>query len=93
MTNLPRHGRSDLRLFEHSLIVDLAVDDGDMKLVPPAPQEGETVTLDLIVHNAGDFPVGPFDVELYVGEPESGGVWVDGRTVAGPFAAGDQWFG
>jgi PKD repeat protein len=48
------------------------------------------VTATLMVHNAGDFPVGSFDVALYTGDPEDRGVLVATHRVTGPFAAGSR---
>jgi len=61
---IPRQGRTDLELLERSLIVDLAVDPSDLVLLPPDPDPGETVEVRCKVHNAGDFPVGSFQVSI-----------------------------
>jgi PKD repeat protein len=90
LINIPEDGRTDLRLLEHSLIVDLAVVDADLALDPTSPKSGETVTATLTVHNAGDFPVGSFDVALYTGNPEDQGVLVATQRATGPFAAGSR---
>jgi PKD repeat protein len=88
MTNIPVAGQTDLRLLDHSLIVDLAVTDGDLAITPGTPAVGDSVTTTLIVHNAGDFPVSSFDVDLYVGNPDSGGILVGRQTVLEPLPAG-----
>jgi PKD repeat protein len=90
LINIPEDGRTDLRLLDHSLIVDLAVVDADLTLDPASPEPGETVTATLAVHNAGDFPVGSFDVALYAGDPEEQGILVATQRVTGPFAAGGR---
>ncbi len=86
--NIPEHAQTDLRLLEHSLIVDLAVDNDDLAINPASPNSGDSVSASVTVHNAGDFPVSAFVVDLYVGEPSGGGVLVGTTTVPGPFAAG-----
>jgi PKD repeat protein len=76
MTNIPVEGQSDLLYMRHELGLDLAVDDDDLMVMPPRPEPGDWVTATLTVHNAGDRAIGEFDVELYVGDPDAGGVWV-----------------
>ena len=88
--NIPQDGRTDLRLLDHSLITDLAVTNQDLAISPQRPQPGVSVTATLTVHNAGDFPVGSFLVNLYAGNPDSNGVLLGSVGVNGPFAAGDQ---
>jgi hypothetical protein len=75
-------------VLEHSLVVDLAVDDTCLTLSPSHPNAGESATATLDVHNAGDFPTVAFTIDLYVGEPGAGGVLVATSPVPGPFAAG-----
>lgn len=88
-THLPELGRTDLRWLEHTPIVDLAVDLGDLVSTPPFPAVGEPAVATLTVHNAGDFATGGFRVALYAGHPDAGGVPLASSTVAGPFAGGD----
>jgi hypothetical protein len=88
--NIPQNGRTDLRILEHSLVVDLAVTNQDLRIDPIRPQAGTTVTVHLEVHNAGDFTVGAFAVDVYVGSPESGGALFGRQTVAGPLLAGAE---
>lgn len=88
-TNIPVRGRTDLRVFEHSLVVDLAVSDGDLQATPQLPVLGDEVAVTLTVRNEGDFATGAFDVRLYVGEPGSGGQQVASRRIAAPFRAGE----
>lgn len=88
LTNLPQEGRTDLRVLEHSLIVDLATDDGELVVSPAFPESGEAVTATIVVHNAGDFAVGGFDVEAWVGGPTEGGELVASSSVES-LAAGD----
>lgn len=90
LINIPEDGRTDLRLLDHSLIVDLAMMDTDLTLDPASPEPGETVTAIATVHNAGDFPVGSFDVVLYTGDPEDQGVLLATYRVTGPFPAGSR---
>jgi PKD repeat protein len=90
ITNIPQDGRTDLRLLDHSLIVDLAVGDSDLILAPQKPQEGDTVNATLDVHNAGDFAVSNFLVNLYVGNPDAGGLLVASNLVTDTVRAGDH---
>gem|GEM_PF-1959922 len=84
----PQDGRTDLRLLEHSLVIDLAVTDDDIRVAPTRPRPGDSVTATVTVHNAGDYPVGNFLVNLYVGNPNAEGVLVGSSRVAGPLRAG-----
>ena len=87
---VPQEGGTDLHLLKHSLVVDLAVSDQDLQLVPELPRVGDTVTALVDVHNAGDFPVGTFQVDLYAGNPNAGGELVGTQTIAGPLSAGAE---
>ena len=89
-TNIPSEGQADMRLFDHSLVIDLAVIDSDMTVMPARPGSGDTTTVDVVAHNAGDFPVQGFDVEVFVGEPTSGGISVCTQAVTQPLLAGDN---
>lgn len=88
--NVPQIGRTDLRLLDHSLIVDLAVTDKGLKLIPSSPQTGDVVTTTLEVLNVGDFAVGSFGVNLYAGSPDGGGVVVGSTNVVGQLSAGSH---
>ena len=90
ITNVPREGRTDLRLLEHSLVIDLAVTDGDIRITPERPRPGDFVTATVVVHNAGDFPVGSFFVNIYAGNPDVGGTLLGSSRVTGPVRAGDR---
>lgn len=61
---IPEEGRTDLEMLERSLIVDLAVSQKDVALVPAEPKTGETAEVHIRVHNSGDFPIGNVDVSL-----------------------------
>lgn len=87
-TDVPVRENTDLYLFEHSLIRDLAVTDDDLALTPPRPAADDLVTADVVVHNSGDLATGDFDVALYVGDPDAGGTLIDSVTVAGPVPGG-----
>lgn len=88
--NIPQTGRADLRVFDHSLIIDLAVMDSDLSVTPQTPREGDSVTATLSVHNAGDFAVGNFLVSLYVGNPDAGGILVGTTNITDTLRAGDR---
>ena len=88
--NIPDDGSTDLRLFDHTLGVDLAVSDDDLDVSPANPDPGDAVTATLTVHNAGDLAASTFVVKLFVGDPASGGTAVGTKTVDGPLVAGDS---
>jgi len=88
INNIPRKGRTDIRTLEHSLIVDLAVNNSDLSVFPLRPNVGDSVSVTVNVHNAGDFATGGFVVDYFLGEPESGGTMVGRQSIPGPFAAG-----
>lgn len=74
--DFPGEGRSDLRTLDYRLSRDLAIGDRDLVLAPRRPDPGEDARAELTIHNAGDFPVGGFDVELFAGERAEDGVLV-----------------
>ncbi len=87
-TQIPVEGRTDLRLLDHSLIVDLAIDDVDLQVAPARPATGDNVDVWATIHNAGDFPVGSFDVAVVVRAPSGAETTVATTTVSGPLAGG-----
>ncbi len=86
--NVPEDGRTDLRVLEHGLRVDLSVIDSHLSVVPSTTDPQRAVTVTAQVLNAGDFSVGGFVNELYSGNPDSGGTLVGMKTVNGPLRAG-----
>lgn len=86
--NIPERGQTDLELLDHSLVIDLAVVESDFVVSPVSPSSGDTVSATLMVHNAGDFAVGSFDVDLFLGDPDTGGTLQQTASVSGPFPAG-----
>lgn len=65
VTNVPQPGRSDLYVLTHTIGRDLTV--SDLTMTPPDPAAGETVTLTVQVHNAGDLETGPVVVRFDAG--------------------------
>lgn len=88
--NTPEDGQTDLRLLEHSLIMDVAVTDADLQLSPQTPQAGENVTATINIRNSGDFSVGSFNVKIFAGNSPSSGVLLGTTRVNAPFAAGER---
>ena len=88
--NQPVFGRADLKLLDHTLVVDLATSDAELVTSPPSPAFGTEATASVTVRNAGDFAVGSIDVALYAGDPAAGGTSLGTATVAGPFRAGES---
>ncbi len=85
---VPSAGRSDLRVLDHSLVVDLAIAPEDVVLSSSTPQAEEEVLASVRIHNAGDFSVSGFRVGIYAGAPESGGVLLASERIAGIIDAG-----
>jgi PKD repeat protein len=90
INNVPREGQTDLRVLDHTLVVDLAITDHDVSLNPETPQAGEGVTATLDIHNAGDFPVNNFAVSLYSGDPNSNGALLRTLTISEALRGGDH---
>lgn len=86
-TNIPVQGITDLRLFDHSLVINLTVEDADLVVSPPWPAAGDDITAEVTVRNTGDFATTAFDVSLYIGPPDEGGLLVGTERVDGPFPA------
>jgi PKD repeat protein len=90
ITNVPQDGQTDFRLLDHSLIADLAITDKDITINSQQPQEGDNVTVAVDVHNAGDFAIGNFMVNLYNGDPNTGGVLLGSAVISDSLRAGDH---
>jgi len=88
ISNVPRSGRADLRLLDHSLIVDLAISKMDISFSKNDPKPGEPFDVTIAIHNAGDFATGSFNVSLYGGDRSSGAPFLGTAQVSGPFEAG-----
>lgn len=89
ISNIPETGRTDIRLLDYPLVVDIAVADADLAITPQAPRAGDEVTATLTVRNAGDFPVSNFLAYLYVGTAPTSGVLVGTASVLDLLRAGD----
>lgn len=88
INGIPRDGRTDLELLERSLIVDLALAETDVALLPAAPEAGQSCEVRARVHNAGDFPVADFTVGVYRSPGIPGPVLLAAVTVDGLNAGG-----
>jgi PKD repeat protein len=88
--NIPEEGQTDLKLLDHSLVVDLAITDKDMTMTPQVPLSGDAVSVNVDIHNAGDFPIDTFGISLYAGNPDAGGTFLAASSVTGPLVAGDH---
>jgi hypothetical protein len=86
-TNIPVQGITDLRFFDHSLVINLTVEDADLVVSPPWPAAGDEITAEVTVRNTGDFATTASDVSLYIGPPDDGGLLVGTERVDGPFPA------
>jgi PKD repeat protein len=81
LPNVPVEGQTDLVEMKHILGLDLAVDDDDLVVDPPLPQEDDSVTATVSIHNGGDGAIGAFDVQLWIGEPGLNGVLIEQRRL------------
>lgn len=90
ISGIPEQGRTDLELLERSLIVDLAITQSDVTLLPADPEPGETAEVRVRVQNSGDFPVGGFQVGLYRSPGIPGPILLSSSTVAGLRAGGEK---
>lgn len=72
--------------FYVSTLPDLAIQAQDFTYVPEAPSVSEPITFSLKVHNLGERTVQNFDIKLYDGAPEQGGVLL--KTAVLAFADG-----
>gem|GEM_PF-2489324 len=86
--NIPVEKQTDLRVFERTLVVDLAISDADLTVSPAAPRPGDVLSGTVVVHNTGDFSTRDFSLTFYSGDPGTGGTVMAGATVPGPFEAG-----
>lgn len=68
-------------------MVDIELSASDIEISPEHPMAGDPATVKVIVHNRGILPTGPFTVNLYNGDPASGGVILQSFEIAG--LAGD----
>lgn len=90
ITNIPVDGASDLRLLERPVTNDLAVSNHDLILTPELPDIGQSAIAELDVKNAGDLAANNFQVNLYAGDPDMGGILVGSVRVTTPIIAGDH---
>jgi subtilase family serine protease len=70
-------------------IGDLVLEDGDIVPSNPMPRPGEIVYVTVSTYNAGGQPVGPVVLELFLGDPGSGGTLIATASLAS-VAAGER---
>ncbi len=68
---------SVLRALVPASLPNLAMDPSDMVLSPDPPEIGQSVQIQVTVHNRSRAPSGAFRVHLYDGPPSSGGFVID----------------
>lgn len=89
VNNIPQPGRTDLRVISHSRAIDLAIADSDLDIDVDSPEPGDDVRVTATVRNVGDFSTDDFEVQLWIGDPGSGGILLGSETLAGPFVGAD----
>jgi len=78
--NPPVIGLSDIYLMEHVPAKDLYINSGDISFDPePVPDANSLITAN--VHLKGDFTVTDVKVDIYDGEPASGGSLISTHTI------------
>jgi subtilase family serine protease len=63
-------------------MVDIEVSASDISIEPEHPMDGDPATVNVVVHNRGIVGSGPFNINLYNGDPESGGTLLQTFPVA-----------
>lgn len=86
--DVPQTGRTDLCVLRHALGYDPAVDPDAVVLTPANPAPGSLVNVAVTVENRGDLPLESLPVDLYDGDPGSGGIFINEAILAGPLAGG-----
>ncbi len=75
-------------------LANLSVAPSDIALAPDPPEVDDLVQITVTVHNRSRIPAGPFDVQLFDGDPELGGIPIGApQPVAGIAAAGEASVG
>ncbi len=69
-------------------MVDITVSATDLTFTPAHPVNGDTVVLNITVHNQGIKDTGPFNLALYDGDPASGGALLQTFTISNIAADG-----
>ncbi len=68
--------------------IDLAVTNNDITFTPAYPTEGDSVTINAVVHNEGDTPANNVPVRLYFRDPDSGGTQIGPEVIIPEIQAG-----
>lgn len=68
-------------------MVDIEVSASDISITPEHPMDGDPATVKVVIQNRGIAPTGAFNVNLYNGDPNSGGTLL--QTFAITNLAGD----
>ncbi|WP_041245589.1 CARDB domain-containing protein [Geotalea uraniireducens] len=63
-------------------MVDIEVSASDIAIAPEHPMDGDPVTVKVTVQNRGIKATGPFNVNLYNGDPNSGGTLLQTLAIA-----------
>ena len=80
-SGLPQIGLSDLYLMEHVPTRDLYVSDADVYFEPQEFAPGDTIDACADVHLGGDFTVADVAVEIYDGDPDTGGALIGSDSI------------
>jgi large repetitive protein len=79
-------------------MVDIEVSASDLSITPEHPMDGDPATVKVVIHNRGIAATGAFNVNLYNGDPNSGGTLLQAfaitdlagdatQTISYPFTA------
>ncbi len=81
---------SVLQALVPSTFANLNIEASDIHLDPDPPEVGETVTVDVTVRNRARvlLSTGSFDVQLFDGDPEAGGLAIGGPQIIDELAGG-----
>ena len=66
----------------------LSIDAADVHVRPDPPEVGETVTVDVTVRNRSLVASPEFDVQLFDGDPEAGGLAIGAPQIVDALAGG-----
>ena len=79
---------SVLQALVPSTFANLSIEASDIHLDPDLPEVGETVTVEVTVRNRSRISAGSFDVQLFDGDPEAGGLAIGAPQMIDELAGG-----
>jgi hypothetical protein len=88
ISNVPQPGRVDLGVLKRTLVKDVALPPGSLRVRAENYLPGAALNLEAEVRNAGDVSVKDVAVGFYIGNPASGGMLITNVTLPGWLDAG-----